>query len=244
MGSFFARRAPGRVPGGASAAGRLRRAALAVSVALLSACASTDVLNTSGLDRIVEGRTTMEQASDYLGARPVDVWRQGDTTLARWAFKGSLATDAVYIRQEAWLRFGPDGTFQRMENAINLPLNRRPRTAAQADQEARAERQQAGREQAARPAAAAPLPVQAATAPAGETAGAAAVPLAVPAADAIQPASLTIPPPAAPAARTSGKSARTRAGQADAPKAGSANPLLPAGTRVIPGVTYPVRKDR
>lgn len=251
MGSFFARRKSGRVSAGASpGVGRLGWAALAISAALLSACASTgESFNTAGLDRIVTGRTTMEQASGYLGARPVDVWRQGDTTLARWAYKGTVATDAVYFRQEAWLRFGPDGTFQRMENSVNLPLNRHPRTAEEADREARAEQQRIARE----------APPRTVVVQSAQETDAGATPVAVPAAEAIQPASLTIPPTAAPAAaRPSAKPAKpARAGQssrtgrsAPAKKpaasgqgaASAANPLLPAGTKVIPGVTYPVQK--
>src|SRR5690606_3171189 len=201
---FLARPAHRRVPDeGFPRNGRLRLAVLAVSAALLSACTSTGAsFQSSGLDRIVVGRTTMEQASGYLGAHPVDVWRQGDTTLARWAYKGSVATDAVYFRQEAWLRFGPDGTFQRMENSVNLPLNRRPRTAEEADQQARTE--QAARQEASRP------PVQTVAAPAATEGASEAVPVAVQADDAIQPASLTIQPPA-PAA-SGAKPARTRAG--------------------------------
>jgi hypothetical protein len=250
---FFSRRASGTAPDDAAPGfRRLRRAALAVSVVLLSACASTgESFNTAGLDRIVTGRTTMEQASGYLGAAPVDVWRQGDTTLARWAYKGTVATDAVYFRQEAWLRFGPDGTFRRMENSVNLPLNRHPRTAEEADREARAEQDRIERQKAA----AHPATVQAVAAPAAQSADG-ATPVAVPAAEAIQPASLTIPPPAAPAAKSSGKSAQPvragqstraagRSAQAKKPAAAgrdAANPLLPAGTKVVPGVTYPVQK--
>ncbi len=253
MGFFFARRMPGRVSAEASSgAGRLGLAALTVSVALLSACASTgESFNTAGLDRIVAGRTTLDQASGYLGAAPVDVWRQGDTTLARWAYKGTVATDAVYFRQEAWLRFGPDGTFQRMENSVNLPLNRHPRTAEEADREARAEQDRVARQAASsRPSkeGAAPAPVE------GEGD---AMPVSVPAVEVIQPASLAIPPSATPGAASpsvrSAKPARggqsTRTGRTSPAKKAAAsgakpadNPLLPAGTKVIPGVTYPVQK--
>lgn len=253
MGFFFARRMPGRVSAEVSSgAGRLGLAALTVAVALLSACASTgESFNTAGLNRIVAGRTTLEQASGYLGAAPVDVWRQGDTTLARWAYKGTVATDAVYFRQEAWLRFGPDGTFQRMENSVNLPLNRHPRTAEEADREARAEKDRIARQAASeRPSreSAAPAPAQGA----GDT-----MPVAVPAAEAIQPASLAIPPSATPGAVSpsprsakparGGQSSRTgRTSPAKKPAAvgrnSADNPLLPAGTKVIPGVTYPVKK--
>lgn len=112
-------------------------AVLAVSAALLSGCSVTgQTFNTGGLDRIVVGRTTLAQAAEDLGAQPVNTWRQGDSVLARWAYTGTVATDAVYFRQEVWLRFGPDGTFERVENSVNLPVNHRPRTAAEADREA------------------------------------------------------------------------------------------------------------
>ena len=249
MGFFFSRRTSGIAPDDAAPGfRRLRRVALAVSVVLLSACASTgESFNTAGVNPILTGRTTMEQASGYLGAAPVDVWRQGDTTLARWAYKGTVATDAVYFRQEAWLRFGPDGTFQRMENSVNLPLNRHPRTAEEADREARAEQARIARE-------APPRSVVVQSAEARDTA--AATPVAVPVADDIQPASLAIPPAASPSSAQPAKSAKSsrsgqstkaasRSAQAKKPAAAgrdAANPLLPAGTKVVPGVTYPVRK--
>ena len=119
------------------------RVAALLAPLLLAACSFTgQTFNTGGLDRIVVGRTTLAQASEYLGALPDQTWQQGDTVLARWGYKGTVATDAVYVRQEAWLRFGPDGTFQRLENTVNIPDNFRPRTAAQADQEAAAARRQ------------------------------------------------------------------------------------------------------
>ncbi|MCZ4330642.1 hypothetical protein [Castellaniella denitrificans] len=253
MGFFFARRLTGRASSEASSgSGRLGWAALTVSVALLSACASTgESFNTAGLNRIVAGRTTLEQASGYLGAAPADVWRQGDSTLARWAYKGTIATDAVYFRQEAWLRFGPDGTFQRMENSVNLPLNRRPRTAEEADREARAEQ-----DRIAHQAVSGQHPKAGAEAATVEEAGG-AMPVAVPAAETIQPASLAIPPSATPPAASpsvqsarpvrGGRSSRTgRTASAKKPTAPGTkpvdNPLLPAGTKVIPGVTYPLQK--
>lgn len=249
---FCAHRMDGRISEGATVgARRLRWAALAVSAALLSACSSTgESFKTSGLNQIVAGRTTMEQASGYLGAQPVDVWRQGDSTLARWAYKGTVATDAVYFRQEAWLRFGPDGTFQRMENSVNLPPKQHPRTAEDADREARAEQERIAREAPPRT-----VVVQSS----GDTDAAAATPVAVPVVDDIQPASLAIPPDAAPSTAQPAKSAKpARSGQssnagrsastgrsaaATQGSAPAANPLLPAGTKVIPGVTYPVQKQ-
>lgn len=101
-----------------------------VAVALLAACSTTGQgFKAAGINNITVGKTTLEQASQYLAAKPVDVWQQGDTTLARWAVKSTVATDAVYIRQEAWLRFGADGTFQRVENTINIPALIQPKPA-------------------------------------------------------------------------------------------------------------------
>ncbi|WP_323017896.1 hypothetical protein [Castellaniella sp.] len=193
-----------------------------VAVALvLAGCTFTgNGLNTAGLDRIVVGRTTLDQASADLGAQPTDTWQQGDTLLARWAYKGTVATDAVYARQEVWLRFGPDGTFQRMENSINVPALRHPRTAAEADHEA------AQQQAKAQPKASAAGEVDVQTTaddgmiviPGNGEPGAhpaAAGPIPVP------------PPPPV----SSGSAAASTQGQ---------QPLLPAGSTVVPGVTYPL----
>lgn len=89
---------------------------------LLSACSTTgNTFNAAGINSITVGETTLDEASIYLKSQPEDVWRQGSTTLARWAFQGTIATDAVYLRQELWLRFGADGTFERIEKTINIP---------------------------------------------------------------------------------------------------------------------------
>lgn len=111
-----------------------RRIVMLAIGACLAACSITgETFQSSGLDHIVAGRTTLAQAADYLGAQPTGTWAQGDgSVLARWGYTGTLATDAVYFRQEVLLRFGPDGRFERMEHSVNLPVNRRPRMAAQA----------------------------------------------------------------------------------------------------------------
>lgn len=200
-------------------AGRRQGAAALVAAALmLAGCTFTgNGLNTAGLDRIVAGRTTLAQASADLGAQPTDTWQQGDTLLARWAYKGTVATDAVYARQEVWLRFGPDGTFQRMENSINVPALRHPRTAAEADHET------AQRQAEAQPKASAAGDVQTTSddgmivIPGNGEPGA-------------QPAAAgPIPVPPLPPV-SSGPAAASTQGQ----------PLLPAGSTVVPGVTYPL----
>jgi len=205
---------------------RARRASLVAALfasLLLAACTFTGrTFDVGGLDRIVVGRTTLEQASEYLGALPDQTWRQGDTVLARWGYKSTAATDAVYFRQEAWLRFGPDGTFQRMENTINIPGTFRPRTQAQADQEAaeaaarqrRADPRAAGASQAAGPAS-----------NAGFASGSG-------------PGS---PAGAAPADRGTANAAPE--GQAVPQAVDTPQPLLPPGTTYTPGVSYPIGRS-
>ena len=218
------------VPAGDAAMRRPRLAASLAAAVLLAGCAfSGNGLNTAGLDRIVVGRTTLAQASEDLGAQPTDTWQQGDSLLARWAYKGTVATDAFYARQEVWLRFGPDGTFQRMENSINVPVLRHPRTAAEADREAARRRATAAASAPATVPAAAQTPaadegmivIPGNGETAAQAASSAAGPIPVP------------PPPPLPASRT-------------APAAGAATqqPLLPAGSKVVPGVTYPLPSKR
>ncbi|MGB6242150.1 MAG: hypothetical protein WBF69_06685 [Castellaniella sp.] len=190
---------------------------LTAAALMLTGCAfSGNGLNTAGLDRIVVGRTTLDQASQDLGAQPTDVWQQGDTVLARWAYKATLATDAVYARQEVWLRFGPDGTFQRMENSINVPALRHPRTAAEADREAAQERAKA--QSAAKAADTQPTADDGMIVIPGN-----GEPGTQPAA--VDPIPVPPPPP------VSGSSTVDPAGT---------QPLLPRGSKVVPGVTYPL----
>lgn len=195
----------------------LRGAALALSLVALSGCSTTgESFRSAGLDRIVAGRTTFAQAVEDLGTGPVNTWQQGDTLLARWAYKGTVATDAVYFRREVWLRFGPDGRFMRTERSINVPLQHHTRTADEADREAIV----------------APAPAMDAApgtpaGPSGQVPGAATQSLVIP-----------VPPP--PAIEPTMTGPATGA-EASAPAAAPAStPLLPPGTRVIPGASYPV----
>lgn len=156
---------------------------------LMAGCSHTgNSFNAGGMRHMLVGQTTIEQASQYLGAQPVDVWQQGDTTLVRWAYKGTVATDALYFRQEAWLRFAADGTFMRTENTINIPSMSQSGTGTHDSQAA------------------------------GKSA-----PDSQPLHDAAPVG--TADSPAADAGRQS---------------AAGGNPLLPAGTELVPGVTYPV----
>lgn len=204
---------------------RIGIAALVLVVVGLTGCSTTgSSFNSAGLNHIVEGRTTMAQASEYLGAAPVDIWRRNDgSVLARWAHKGTAVTDALYFRQEAWLLFGADGTFERTENTINMPLMNHTRTRAQAQREAdeKAVIEAAAAQTRAEAAARAEAKAQAAA----QAKAAKSLPVAdqVDGAEAAQ--ALPVQPQAEPAV-TSG------------------NALLPAGTTYTPGVNYPISQKK
>lgn len=201
---------------------RIGIAALALALAGLTGCSTTgNSFNPSGLNHIIQGQTTMAQANEYLGAMPVDTWRRGDgSVLARWAYKGTVATDALYVRQEAWLLFGADGTFEHTENAINIPITSHTRTRAQAQREAdeRAINEAAAAQARANAAAHTDAKAQAAKAKAARSVS----------------------------AQTGGsEAAQTLPVEPQAePTINSGSALLPAGARYTPGVNYPISQQR
>lgn len=97
-------------------------AVLACAVAA-SGCSTTGQnFNSMALERIIPGQTTLADAIDILGSEPQDIWRSTDgSALARWAYKGTVLTDAIYLRQEALLRFDAFGRFERMVHSVNVP---------------------------------------------------------------------------------------------------------------------------
>ncbi|MFA7580354.1 hypothetical protein [Castellaniella sp.] len=99
----------------------------------LAACSVTGhSFDSSGLNRLVPGQTTLAQASEAMNSAPVQQWPQPDGgLLARWAYARSLSTDAIYLRQAILLRFGPDGRFQAIEDTVNIPLVPSMQTLAQ-----------------------------------------------------------------------------------------------------------------
>lgn len=202
---------------------RIGIAALVLAVAGLAGCSTTgSSFNSSGLNHIIQGQTTMEQASEYLGAMPVDTWRRNDgSVLARWAYKGTVATDALYFRQEAWLLFGADGTFERTENSINIPMTSHTRTRAQAQREAdeRAINEAAAAQARAEAAARAEAKAQAAA----QTEAAKSVSDQASGVEAAQ--TLPVQPQTEPSVTTG-------------------NALLPAGTTYTPGVSYPIPQQK
>lgn len=100
-----------------------RRAAVSSAFVLLAACSTTGQgFNAMALSKIVPGQTTFEQAQSLLGAAPADIYDQGDGSLmARWAYKASVMTDAIYARQELLLMFDTHGRFQRVVDSVNVP---------------------------------------------------------------------------------------------------------------------------
>lgn len=117
---------------------KLNVLALAVLIPLITvACTSTgNSFNTQARNQLVIGETTMEQAVAILGADPVNTYRQLDgSATSIWSSKNSMLTDAIYLNQELWLAFGPDGRFQRVVKTHNLPVSSSPsRPAAQPPQ--------------------------------------------------------------------------------------------------------------
>lgn len=105
--------------------GGLKVVVLAVLMPLITvACTSTgNSFNTMARNQLVVGETTMQQAVDILGADPVNTYRQLDgSATSIWSSKNSVMTDAIYLNQELWLAFGPDGRFVRVVKTHNLPL--------------------------------------------------------------------------------------------------------------------------
>ncbi len=92
---------------------------------MVAGCTSTgNAFNTMAVHQLVPGETTMADAVRILGADPVNTYRQYDgSATSIWARKNSMLTDAIYLNQELWLAFGPDGRFQRVVKKHNLPLN-------------------------------------------------------------------------------------------------------------------------
>lgn len=101
----------------------VRRCAAALALtASLAACSTTGrSFDTSEMSRIIPGQTTLEQASAVLKAEPENIYRQRDgAAMARWAYKATALTDAVYFRRELWLQFDREGRFERVANRINV----------------------------------------------------------------------------------------------------------------------------
>ncbi|HRL20472.1 hypothetical protein [Alcaligenes sp. SDU_A2] len=105
------------------AGGLARKAVATIMLATLVACATQgNSFQASGLNQMVPGQTSRAQAEVFLQAPPHQVYRQLDgSELAVWLHGATLATDAVYFRQELWLRFDAAGRFQQVVKRSNIP---------------------------------------------------------------------------------------------------------------------------
>ncbi|ANN66805.1 hypothetical protein [Bordetella bronchialis] len=101
------------------------RAALLACLAgsMLLGCATGQHFSTDAVAGLQPGKTTMVDAVQVLQGMPQQVLPQSDgSTIALWAYKISLVTDAIYYRREAMLQFGPDGRLARVLDTTNVPL--------------------------------------------------------------------------------------------------------------------------
>ncbi|WP_233234710.1 hypothetical protein [Bordetella sp. LUAb4] len=73
---------------------------------------------------LVPGQSTMMEATRAFNAPPTQQFPQSDgTTLARWDYKLSLVTDAVYAHKSTLLQFGADGRLIRLVDTDNVMLS-------------------------------------------------------------------------------------------------------------------------
>lgn len=100
------------------------RTVLAVAAITLAACTTSgSTFDTSSLDLLIPGQTTLDEASALLKSEPTDVYRQrSGAATARWAHHSSLVTDAVYFNRELWLYFDETGVFRRVVRSHNVPM--------------------------------------------------------------------------------------------------------------------------
>ncbi len=107
----------------AALAGRVRNVIAGLAVMALAACATQgNSFDASGLNQMVPGLTTRAQAEALLHAAPHQVYRQLDgSELAVWLHSATVATDALYFRQELWLTFDAAGRFQQVSKRNNIP---------------------------------------------------------------------------------------------------------------------------
>ncbi|HLR12071.1 MAG TPA: hypothetical protein VK104_00490 [Burkholderiaceae bacterium] len=102
----------------------LRRLAAFVLVVGLAACTTSGTtFDTSSMDLLIPGQTTLDEASALLKSEPTDVYRQKNgAATARWAHHSSLLTDAIYYNRELWLYFDETGVFRRIVKSNNVPM--------------------------------------------------------------------------------------------------------------------------
>lgn len=92
--------------------------------ALLAGCATGQHFSADAVASLQPGRTTMADAVQILQGMPQQVLPQSDgSTIALWAYKMSVVTDAIYFRREATLQFAADGRLARVLDTTNVPLS-------------------------------------------------------------------------------------------------------------------------
>lgn len=103
--------------------GVLRCGALLCAALALAACTTYGAaFDSSTLDRLVPGETTLAQTSILLQAAPANIYRQTDgSSMARWAHHTSFVADAVYFHQELWLAFDANGRYAYRVRSDNVP---------------------------------------------------------------------------------------------------------------------------
>ena len=115
---------PGRLSGGLHGWWRQARLAFVLALSVLTAACTTtgNQFDDSALRLLVPGQTTLEEASAYFKADPVNVYRNTDgSAIARWAHTASFVPDAVYFNREIWLAFDRYGRYQRIVKSNNIP---------------------------------------------------------------------------------------------------------------------------
>lgn len=112
------------MPGGLHGAWQRLRLTLVLALSLLTAACTTtgNQFDDSALRLLVPGQTTLEEASAWFKADPVNVYRNTDgSAIARWAHTASFVPDAVYFNREIWLAFDQYGRYQRVVKSNNIP---------------------------------------------------------------------------------------------------------------------------
>jgi len=99
--------------------------ALAATLSLAACSFGTGRYYTDeGVASLVPGQSTMMEATRAFNAPPTAQFAQSDgTMLARWDYKFSLVTDAVYGTKSTLLQFGADGRLIRLVDSDNVMLS-------------------------------------------------------------------------------------------------------------------------
>ena len=99
----------------------IRLALLAASFVVASCTTTGRTFDSLALAKFVPGETTFQEAVKLFGAEPDNTYAQLNGSMtARWSYKGSVLTDAIYFRQEVMLRFDPAGRFERVVDTVNV----------------------------------------------------------------------------------------------------------------------------